>query len=343
MAVEVSKSFEGYPAGYLADCPGSTKPATITKKSLRNLTILVITSNNSMTHRKYNYFQMDKLAKDPYLDWSKKTLMFVGGFMSSPFFPYSSSMGSAYKKLGYNVLMLDTLEYTTVEYPLASRFVRVVGKHTAEMLAQLTKKGLNPKNFELMGMSLGGQTISFIAKNYRNLTGTGLGKLIALEPAGPCFRNLGPKERLDKSDADFVLHVATNIDGYGMATPLGHVNFYVNGGEHQPGEIIWFFCPEICSHSRSFDIWQSALRNPDDFIGIQCDTVQQARNKDCFDRVPRVTNLLGPKTDRNLEGVFYVSTTNREPYCMGKRGLKKENDFFLSLSASLNADDNLKL
>ncbi|XP_041986256.1 phospholipase A1-like [Aricia agestis] len=343
MAVEVSKPLEGYPHGFLSDCPGSTKEAILTKKTLQKLSFIVFKSNETMHHDRYDYFQMDQLAKDPEVDFRRKTMVFCGGYLSSPFMPLASSMGQAYKKLGYNVFMLDTLFFTLDQYPRAARVIRAVGKHTAEMLIRLSKRGFNPKNLELVGMSLGGQTISYIAKHYRSVTGVSVGKMVALEPAGPCFRNLGPELRLDKSDGDFVIHIATNIDGYGMATPVGHVNFYINGGENQPGDFWWILCSELCSHTRSFDVWQSALMHPDDFIGIQCDSVQQARNRDCFDRVPRVTNLMGPKTDRNKEGVFYVSTTNKVPYCMGKKGLDRNNDFFISVASSYNNVDDLKI
>ena len=44
---------------------------------------------------------------------------------------------------------------------------------------------------------------------------------------------------LDSTDADFVDVIHTNaaplISGFGAAEPLGHVDFYVNGGFYQPG------------------------------------------------------------------------------------------------------------
>lgn len=217
--------------------------------------------------------------------------------------------------------------------------MRPVGKHTAEMLANLTILGLNPKKLELVGLSLGGQTISFIAKRFRDITGTGISRLTALDPAGPCFRNLGPDERLDQTDADFVDVLATNIDGFGMAAPVGHVNYYVNGGEFQPGEILWVACNVICSHIRSYTLWLSALVNPKSFIAIQCDSVQQAREKNCYDRKPCVTNLLGLKVDKNKTGIFYLGTYNSYPYYMGEKGTKRNGDALYSVLTSLNKNE----
>lgn len=54
---------------------------------------------------------------------------------------------------------------------------------------------------------------------------------IALDPAGPCFRNAPYEERLNRDAAEKVDVVHTNIDGFGIADTMGHIDFYVNGGE----------------------------------------------------------------------------------------------------------------
>lgn len=221
--------------------------------------------------------------------------------------------------------------------------MRPVGKHAAEMLVKLTSEGLDPKKLHVIGMSLGGQTISFIGKSFKLQSGTKISRITGLEPAGPCFRNLGPEDRLDKSDADFVDVINTNINFFGMAAPVGHVNFYINGGEFQPGQLLWMYCPDLCSHTRSFEILKSALKYPNSFIGIQCDSVQQARDKNCYDRIPQVTNVIGLNTDRSKEGIFYVATGAQEPYYLGKKGLKRENDYLLSLVESFNVKNKVKM
>lgn len=221
--------------------------------------------------------------------------------------------------------------------------MRTVGKHAAEMLINLTQLGLDPKKIELVGLSLGGQTVSFIAKNYRLLSGMNISRITGLDPAGPCFRNLGPEDRLDQSDADFVDVVSTNIDGFGMAAPVGHVNFYVNGGEFQPGDVFWMPCNVFCSHLRSFTVWLAALQYPDSFIAMQCDSVQDARDKNCYDRVPRVTNTLGLDVDKSKEGIFYLATDNNFPYHLGKKGLKKENEFFMHLMNNIVDSSDMKM
>lgn len=221
--------------------------------------------------------------------------------------------------------------------------MRPVGIHAAEMLTNLTRLGLNPKKLEVIGLSLGGQTMSFIAKNYRLQTGMNISRLTALDPSGPCFRNLEPEDRLDESDADFVDVVSTNIDGFGMAAPVGHVNFYVNGGEYQPSNILWIPCSIVCSHIRAYEIWVAALLHPNTFIAMQCESVQHARLRDCYDRKPTVTNVLGLKTDRRKKGVFYLTTQSNYPYFLGEKGLLKENDSFETEFKEFNNGDLMDL
>ncbi|KAG6439240.1 hypothetical protein O3G_MSEX000607 [Manduca sexta] len=221
--------------------------------------------------------------------------------------------------------------------------MRPVGQHVAEMLVNLTKEGLDPKKVELIGLSLGGQTVSFIAKNFKRMTGVTLGRITGLDPSGPCFRNLGPDDRLDQADADFVDVISTNIDGFGMAAPVGHVNFYVNGGEFQPGDILWMPCNVLCSHIRSYTIWLAALQNPDSFIAMQCESVQQAREKNCYDNKPMVTNVLGLETDHNKTGIFFLATQNNFPYYLGTNGLKREYEFFHAHMKEITDNDPMKM
>lgn len=210
--------------------------------------------------------------------------------------------------------------------------MRPVGKHVAEILVQLTHLGLNPSDLELLGFSLGGQTTSYIAKNFQEMTGRNISKITALEPSGPCFRTLNPDERLDSSNADFVEVIHTNIDGYGMAARMGHVDYYVNGGEYQPSDVAMYPCTLTCSHFRVLALWISALKNPKKFIAIKCDSIQQARNADCYNRVPLETNLFGLNVDKRKYGLYYLSTDKFYPFYLGVNGLKEEYVYWRRIS-----------
>jgi hypothetical protein len=46
---------------------------------------------------------------------------------------------------------------------------------------------------------------------------------------------MGPESRLSKYDASFIDIIHTDINYFGMMKPIGHVDFYCNGGKNQPG------------------------------------------------------------------------------------------------------------
>ncbi|XP_047993625.1 phospholipase A1 member A-like [Leguminivora glycinivorella] len=340
-AVEYSRETEGYSEGFIPDCPGASKPAVVRPPTLKKLIISVVGKHGNITGS-YNYYHMHNLAKNSDIDFSKKTFMYVGGYLDSTTWQTGRILGQVYKKHGYNVLVLETLEFTATVYPIAVRHMYPIGRHAAEMLVTLKEYGLDPKQLELVGISLGGHTMGFIAKNYRHMTGQNISTLTALDPAGPCFRNVPPDQRLDRSDADFVMGVITNMDGSGISVRIGHVMFYVNGGEYQYGHYWWLPCDVSCSHIRSYFLWWSALLHPGSFIGIRCDTVQKAKDGDCFDENP-ITNTMDLYTDRSNTGFYYLRTSNRWPFALGKRGLKKPGiDAYMPSSQQLDVPDLFK-
>jgi pancreatic triacylglycerol lipase len=63
---------------------------------------------------------------------------------------------------------------------------------------------------------------------------------VGLDPAEPHFSKTDPVVRLDPTDADFVDVIHTDAGpfingGLGILQPVGHVDFYPNGGIEQPG------------------------------------------------------------------------------------------------------------
>lgn len=204
------------------------------------------------------------------------------------------------------------------------------------------KEGLDINKLDLVGISLGAQVMSFAAKSFTNMTGTKFKRATGLDPTGVCFRNLGPEDRLDSSDVEFLDVVYTNIDGYGMAAPIGHINFYVNGGEYQQSILIPILCTFLCSHIRSFLLWVTAIYHPKSFIGIQCDSVYDARIGNCFDGGPRETNVLGLKVDKTKQGIFYLATKNTFPYYLEEKGLVKGSDSLSQYFLDVNKEDVLR-
>lgn len=81
---------------------------------------------------------------------------------------------------------------------------KYIGGRLGTLLSQLKKTNLNMDTLDLIGHSLGAHILGFAGKTYFKNTGSKLYNIIALDPAGPCFREAEVKNRLDKTDATFV-------------------------------------------------------------------------------------------------------------------------------------------
>lgn len=95
-----------------------------------------------------------------------------------------------------------------------------VSRKLATVINALVGYGLNLSELTLIGHSLGSHLAGLTAKklNFTQKVGT----IIGLDPASPGFSVSNIENRLDKSDADYVLIIHTDIAMYGMIEPIGH-------------------------------------------------------------------------------------------------------------------------
>lgn len=142
-------------------------------------------------------------------------------------------------------------------YPISMMATPKVGKYYGTYLNYLIEKtGINPKDIHLVGHSLGAHVSGFAGREIKqgkigrisgmlyyignfldNLVFVQQLFLLGLDPALPGFDvGLVSAGTLSNSDADFVdvIHTCAGYLGYKM--PLGHADFYPNGGgPPQPG------------------------------------------------------------------------------------------------------------
>lgn len=109
----------------------------------------------------------------------------------------------------------------------------IVGRCTAQLLdAIIANTSFRLDDIHVIGFSLGAQMAGMISQHMR------AGKLrhvTGLDPAKPLFVFANDAKRLSKMDADFVDVIHTDVLQRGMLQPVGHADFYVNGGIEQPG------------------------------------------------------------------------------------------------------------
>ncbi|XP_059055872.1 lipoprotein lipase-like [Achroia grisella] len=339
-AVYSSNPEIGTAVGYLADCPGSFKNASITPKMLQYLQIVLHqwTANGAVRHR-MPVSTAAKTSKNYNIDLkNKKTVVYLVGFLDTSVFLHTVAVASSYAKRGYNVFISETIQFLSHVYPKSVRLARPIGNKIGEFLVNLTAMGMKPENLELVGLSLGCHVAGYAAKYYYSVTGRKPSRLTALDPAGPCFRTKTAENRLDSSDAERVDVLHTNIDGFGIAERLGHIDIYINGGEFQPGDIPSIPCLVLCSHVKATLYWWQALENPKKFIAVKCDSVQDARLANCYNNTE--INYVGFNTDFDKPGIYYLSTNAEYPYYKGKEGLNGNSEVFTSIMRRMNSEDN---
>ncbi|CAB3256695.1 unnamed protein product [Arctia plantaginis] len=300
----------GYPAGLMADCMNHT--TTLSEETKRSVSVVLVipTTNFLLPYQDVRCKLDDAACVTKYFKFQGKvTQVLISGYLVATFSPLLRSVIAQYLKMKRNVLVLDVFPVLVRSYPLAARLTKPLGKLLGQLLASLTHKGLSSSRLEMVGASLGAHIASHAAVEYYRLTGQRPARVTGLDPAGPCFRNLPKKARLHADVAEKVDVVHTNIDGFGIAEPLGDVDFYVNGGEFQPaikGDFI-LPCFQLCSHIRAGFYFLLAHTNPDQFIAVGCDSVAEVRHGNCFGGKIK-TNVLGPRTNFNKTGIFYLPT-----------------------------------
>ncbi|KAK6990597.1 pancreatic triacylglycerol lipase-like isoform X2 [Biomphalaria glabrata] len=170
-------------------------------------------------------------------------------------------------------------------------------------------------NFHLIGHSLGAHLLGYAGQEVFRLTNQKVGRISGLDPAGPAFEKYSSFVRIDSSDAQFVDIIHTDAEplisaGFGIRISVGHVDFYPNGGVHQPG------CPEerfgllsmvnfnaekeggACSHGRVVDLFTNSIH--------RCRYNPPDGNTAC---------TMGYHVSRSCRGDHRPTTTSRAPFC----------------------------
>lgn len=118
----------------------------------------------------------------------------------------------------------------------------LVGRQLALVLLDAVNLGVDPANIHVIGFSLGAHVAGCASEVLKGKSLL-LGRITGLDPASPFFRHHLFREKsrkLDATDARLVDVIHTDgsqdfMDGFGLLKPIGHVDFFPNGGREQPG------------------------------------------------------------------------------------------------------------
>ncbi|XP_013135871.1 PREDICTED: pancreatic lipase-related protein 2-like [Papilio polytes] len=191
-----------------------------------------------------------------------------------------------------------------------------IGRYAANFIDYLVSRGLNLSKTHFVGHSLGAQSAGVAGASLKS----GLvARITGLDPALPLFDKLPLKQRLDSSDAEFVDIIHTDSGIFGFPGPIGHADFYPNGGKSpQPGCNLEVVLPQqlllnkfFCSHWRSYMFFAESVLRPKSFVASSCPSWQQYSKGECAD-APNVH--MGYGTDTRARGNYFLMTHKNSPY-----------------------------
>eukprot|EP00095_Tigriopus_kingsejongensis_P002314 maker-scaffold347_size200506-snap-gene-0.21 protein:Tk02314 transcript:maker-scaffold347_size200506-snap-gene-0.21-mRNA-1 annotation:"pancreatic triacylglycerol lipase-like" len=210
----------------------------------------------------------------------------------------------------FNVVFVDWGGGSAALYSQAAANTRLVGLEVAYFIENAIKVyDAKLEDFHLIGHSLGCHISGYAGERLKVLGLGVLGRISAMDPAEPLFQSMPEFVRLDPDDAEFVDVIHTDAKsilmfGYGMEQPVGHVDFYPNGGIDQPGcslldlpvDMNSMVDPDrttdsvsrhlvACSHNRALQLYIQSLKVDEEctMVGHECASYEE------FQLVPKLS------------------------------------------------------
>ncbi|CAN8003675.1 unnamed protein product, partial [Ixodes hexagonus] len=233
---------------------------------------------------------------------SRESKFIVHGFLDTLYFgAWMTEMKDAYlKNADLNVFIVDWSGGNGPVYDGAVANSRIAGAEIALFIRKLQQAfGADASTMHIIGHSLGAHVAGYAGHNI-----TRLGRITALDPAEPFFEGMPAEVRVDRSDADFVDVIHTDchpyLEGMGMFDPVGHVDFYPNGGRVMPGcdmpsRFIKMFTNfqgvvegvrdiVSCHHQRAVQYMLDSIRDTDCLpMSFECPSFEAFKKGQCSD------------------------------------------------------------
>ncbi|XP_050735833.1 TRIO and F-actin-binding protein-like [Eriocheir sinensis] len=267
---------------------------------------------------------------DTHYNVSRPTKLLIHGFGSSCYSVWIKEMRVALMTMmDVNIICVNWQKGAEVpNYVRAASNTRLVGRQVALFLDTLTSFLNNSlDDFHLIGFSLGAHVSGHAGARLKNLS-----RISGLDPAGPLFESFSPSVRLDHTDARFVDVIHTNADsllmgGLGAFEPMGHVDFYPNGGRMQKGcanlfiggfsDILWPTEGDgryLCNHRRGYKYYLDSVAPVCRFPAFVCRDYETFLQGDCFP-CQGCGNMGYFANQAEGRGQLYLVTRDTEPFC----------------------------
>ncbi|KAM7408088.1 hypothetical protein PAMA_001983 [Pampus argenteus] len=234
-----------------------------------------------------------------------------------------------------NCIALEWKNGVKTQYAQAANNARVVAAQVESMITFLMSNYKQTADkFHIIGHGLGAHAAGEVGSRI-----SGLSRITGLDPAEPYFQNTDASVRLDASDAIFVDVIHTDglpFDsklGLGMSQPVGHIDFYPNGGELMPGcstnkgrptdlDAFWEGTKKFdaCNHVRAHQYYSESIAKPQGFVGFPCSDKDSFAAGKCFPCVDNKCPLMGHYADRFTatdsisKTKYFLNTGSSKPF-----------------------------
>ncbi|XP_073957837.1 pancreatic lipase-related protein 2-like [Choristoneura fumiferana] len=251
---------------------------------------------------------------DSNFDFNKKVKVLTHGWLNHGDSPMPESIKEAYLNISdLNIIVVDWGNAANVNYILASYNVAEVGRVLTEFLNFLIYEGVSMDDVHLIGHSLGAHVVGIAGAYVKQGP---IDTITGLDPALPLF-TLGNKDaRLDKHDARHV-EVIHTCGGYlGFASPLGHIDFYPNGGTRQPG--CTYDYRGLCAHNRAHMFFAESIISDVPFTALRCRDYNELYYNGSCEGTGETLIMGGFDIHYGKDGIYYLKTNAEKPYALGE-------------------------
>ncbi|XP_008288601.1 phospholipase A1 member A isoform X2 [Stegastes partitus] len=286
---------------------------------------LLLTRRTLDCAQKFNLESLTKHNSD--FNISRPTKVIVHGYRALGSKPsWVKELGRALLRAqDANVVVVDWVYGASFAYNLVVENYKEVALQISVLINQLQKHGCRLESFHFIGVSLGAHVAGFVGTLFEGK----IGRITGLDPAGPMFKGADTFDRLDPSDAQFVDAIHTDSDYFGISIPVGHVDFFLNGGKDQTGcarsRFASMYGYVICDHMRALHVYMSALNGSCPLVGIPCSTYEDFLKGTCVDcdvfkgtcpaiGLSKNSGILDSSPIPQEQKVFLL-TTSSPPFC----------------------------
>ncbi|KAL3276261.1 hypothetical protein HHI36_020976 [Cryptolaemus montrouzieri] len=253
-----------------------------------------------------------ELLKKSRYDETLPTTFLIHGWTHSYNTPWMVEMREVMANQSlWNIVVVDWAHLSRTMYTEARVLSNLVGKKLCRICLYLNKmKDLEISDLHFVGHSMGAQISAMASDLIKKNLHQKVGRITALDPAAPLYEwphKKNTDEVIDPDDAIFVDVIHTNGNYLGMISPCGHVDYYPNGGSHQPGCGFW-----LCSHMRAVEYWTASIKKPFLFKAYAFSSWDRYVSEK-LDGVPYYP--MGIAADSKIpNGIYFLETVDEVPY-----------------------------